>query len=134
MRREFDYIVIGCGGIGSGATYWLSRLSGADVLGIEQFALGHDSGGSQDHSRIIRLMYHDAKYTALSPHTYSAWAEVEAESGVQLVLRTGGVEIASGDYRSDIDRYATALDAANIHYERFGGDELRRRFPSVCGG
>ena len=28
-----------------------------DVLGIEQFHLGHDRGGSQDHSRIM--------YTAL---------------------------------------------------------------------
>lgn len=24
-----------------------------DVLGLEQFKLGHDSGGSQDHSRIM---------------------------------------------------------------------------------
>lgn len=129
MRREFDYIVIGCGGIGSGAAYWLSREAGADVLGIEQFAFGHDSGGSQDHSRIIRLMYHEARYTALTPHTYTAWETIEAESGVQVVLRTGGVEIASGDYRQDIDRYATALDAADIPYERFDTDELRRRYP-----
>ncbi len=132
MRREFDYIVIGCGGIGSGAAYWLARRAGADVLGIEQFALGHDSGGSQDHSRIIRLMYHDAKYTALSPLTYTAWEEVEAESGVPLIVRTGGVEIANGEYRQDIDRYAAALDAATIPYERFGGAELRRRFPQFA--
>lgn len=24
-----------------------------DVLGLEQFKLGHDNGGSQDHSRIM---------------------------------------------------------------------------------
>jgi glycine/D-amino acid oxidase-like deaminating enzyme len=43
-RREFAYIVIGLGGLGSGAAYWLSRRTGSDVLGIEQFDLGHDSG------------------------------------------------------------------------------------------
>ena len=29
-RREFDYVVVGCGGIGSGALYWLSRLFGGE--------------------------------------------------------------------------------------------------------
>jgi sarcosine oxidase len=131
MQSDFEYIVLGCGGIGSGAAYWLARRAGKDVLCLEQFKLGHDNGGSQDHSRIIRLMYHDAKYTALTPHTYQAWATVEEESGVELVVKCGGVEIAeaSGRFRSDIDRYAAAMDAANIAYERLDHDELRRRFP-----
>ncbi|MGQ0669987.1 MAG: FAD-dependent oxidoreductase, partial [Actinomycetota bacterium] len=57
-RREFDYVVVGLGGLGSGAAYWLSRRAGAGVLGLEQFELGHERGASQDHSRIIRLSYH----------------------------------------------------------------------------
>lgn len=28
-------------------------FSVVDVLGLEQFKLGHDNGGSQDHSRIM---------------------------------------------------------------------------------
>lgn len=28
----------------------------ADVLGIEQFRIGHDNGGSQDHSRIMLVL------------------------------------------------------------------------------
>ena len=27
-----------------------------DVLGLEQFKLGHDNGGSQDHSRIMYVV------------------------------------------------------------------------------
>lgn len=73
MKTAFEFIVIGCGGIGSAAAYWLARSAGREVLAIEQFALGHDRGESQDHSRIIRLSYHDAAYTALTPHTYTAW-------------------------------------------------------------
>jgi sarcosine oxidase len=127
-----DTVVIGLGGIGSATLYRLARRLGSQVLGIEQFDLGHPYGGSQDHSRIIRLMYHDARYTALTPSTYTAWAEVEEESGLQLVVKTGGVEIAAPDYAHDIDRYAAAMDAASIPYERFGADELRRRYPQFA--
>ena len=54
MQTHFEYIVLGCGGIGSAALYWLSRRAGADVLGIEQFQLFHHNGGTQNRSRIIR--------------------------------------------------------------------------------
>ena len=53
MRSDYEYIVLGCGGIGSATSYWLARRKGVEVLGIEQFELGHHHGGSQDHSRII---------------------------------------------------------------------------------
>jgi len=43
-KRSFDTIVLGCGGIGAGALYWLSRRLGNDVLGIEQFPLFHHRG------------------------------------------------------------------------------------------
>jgi len=72
-KREFEYIVIGLGGLGSGATYWLARRADAEVLGLEQFALGHDNGASEDHSRIIRLSYHTPAYVELARHAYAAW-------------------------------------------------------------
>jgi len=65
-----EVIVVGCGGLGSAALYWLSRELGDSVLGIEQFGLGHDRGASQDHSRIIRLAQHQSQYAALAPHAY----------------------------------------------------------------
>ncbi|MCB0035040.1 MAG: FAD-dependent oxidoreductase [Anaerolineales bacterium] len=131
MRTNFDYIVLGCGGIGSGAAYWLAKHAGADVLGLEQFNLGHHNGGSQDYSRIIRLTYHDAKYTALTPHTYSAWETLERESAVRVVTNTGSVEMAlkGGAHQQDIDQYAAAMDAADIPYERINGEELMSRYP-----
>jgi sarcosine oxidase len=128
----FDTIVVGCGGIGSAALYRLARRLGGQVLGIEQFDLGHPYGGSQDHSRIIRLMYHDARYTALTPYAYTAWAEIEEESYVRLVVQTGGVEIAAPSHHCDLDRYGRAMDAAGIPYERYGPDELRRRYPQFA--
>jgi sarcosine oxidase len=130
-KREFEYIVLGCGGIGSGAAYWLARRQGSKVLGLEQFELGHHHGGSQDHSRIIRLTYHDAAYTRLTPHTYKAWAVLEEESAVTVVTKTGSVELALQDspYQADIEIYAGAMDEAEIPYERLDGVEVMRRYP-----
>lgn len=131
MRTNYDYIILGCGGIGSGTAYWLSRRAGADVLGLEQFELGHVHGGSQDHSRIIRLTYHHENYTRLTPHTYTAWATVEAESAVNIITQTGSIEMTlkDGPHQKDIDLYAAAMDAADIPYERIDGDEVMRRYP-----
>lgn len=131
MKTAFEFIVIGCGGIGSAAAYWLARSAGREVLAIEQFALGHDRGESQDHSRIIRLSYHDAAYTALTPHTYTAWRAAEDESGVQLVLKTGGVdlELVTGDQPQYVQHYANSMRAADIPFESLSAAELMARWP-----
>jgi sarcosine oxidase len=97
MRTDFEYIVVGLGGIGSAAAYWLSRRFGASVLGLEQFELGHVRGESQDHSRIIRLSYHRPDYVELAKLAYQAWAQVEADAGEQLILRTGGLDFGVDD-------------------------------------
>ena len=85
MKQSYEVIVIGCGGIGSAAAYWLALRAGNNVLAIEQFRLGHDHGSSQDHSRIIRRSYHNPDYIALTEAAYETWHHVEAESGVQIV-------------------------------------------------
>ena len=45
------------------------QAAGADVLCLEQWALGHDRGASEDHSRIIRLGYHAARLHSAHPRT-----------------------------------------------------------------
>ncbi|KAK7104534.1 monomeric sarcosine oxidase-like [Littorina saxatilis] len=129
-RRHFQYIVVGCGGIGSGAVYWLSKRAPGEVLGLEQFELGHERGGSQDVSRIIRLTYHDDRYTKLTPATFEAWAEVERESGQQLVFKCGGLQLAErGSTDHIMEKYAVALDRNNIPYERLSSAQLKARYP-----
>jgi sarcosine oxidase len=131
MKTAYEFIVVGCGGIGSAATYWLARAAGAEVLGLEQFGLGHDRGESQDHSRIIRLSYHAPAYTALTPHTYAAWHEVEEESGVQLVHKTGGLdlELVNGDAPQFVNHYAESMRAAGIAHEQLTAREVMARWP-----
>ncbi len=129
--RTYRYAVIGGGGIGSAAAYWLSRRAGDDVICLEQWALGHPWGASEDHSRIIRLGYHSTAYTALTRDAYAAWREVEAEAGVALVHTTGMVNLARpGTEGAEIlDAYVAAMDAHGIGHERLDADEVMHRWP-----
>jgi sarcosine oxidase len=130
LKTAYEYVVIGCGGIGSAAAYWLSREASEEVLVLEQFHLGHERGGSEDHSRIIRLSYHAPEYTALTPHTYEAWSEVEEESGVRLVIKSGGLDLEPVDDEPKyINQYAGAMRAADIPHEELSAREVMERFP-----
>ena len=129
MKREYEYIVLGLGGLGSGAAYWLSRKAGAEVLGLEQFELGHVRGESQDHSRIIRLSYHTPEYVELAKLAYDAWNTLERESGDRVVLKTGGLDFAPHDSRIPLDTYRSAMSACNVAYEDLDADEIMKRWP-----
>jgi sarcosine oxidase len=128
-RRDWDAIVVGLGGIGSGAAYWLSRRLGAGVLGLEQFELGHHNGASQDHSRIIRLSYHRREYVRLARRAYATWAELEAEAGVKVVTRTGGLDIAPRDASIPLSDYTESMTAEGVPFEHLDAGEIMRRWP-----
>ncbi|XP_071511159.1 monomeric sarcosine oxidase-like [Diadema antillarum] len=130
---QFDYIVVGCGGVGSSAVYWLAKRCGKRVLGLEQFNLGHDHGGSQDLSRIIRLSYNDKAYIPLARGTYEAWGEAERESGIQLVFKTGGLDICKRNTpgHAVLEKFATAMTEQNVPFERFEGESIRSKFPQM---
>lgn len=129
MRTDFEYITLGLGGLGSGACYWLSRSAGADVLGLEQFELGHVRGESQDHSRIIRLSYHTPGYVRLAKRAYQSWALVEADAKEPCILKTGGLDIAPGNTRIPLDPYMASMEAEGVEFEKLDAREIMRRWP-----
>jgi len=129
MTRDYEYIVLGLGGFGSAAAYWLARRAGAGVLGLEQFELGHIRGESQDHSRIIRLSYHTPQYVELAKQAYRAWAAVERDAGEPLVLRTGGLDLGPRQSAIPLAGYSDSMDAAGVAYERLDAGEIMRRWP-----
>ena len=128
-RRDWDAIVVGLGGIGSGAAYWLSRSLGAGVLGLERFEMDHANGASADHSRIIRLSYHRPDYVRLAKRAYETWAEVEAEAGAPVVTTTGGLDLWPADAVIPQSDYTDSLAAEDVPFELLDATEIRRRWP-----
>jgi sarcosine oxidase len=126
---DFRAIVLGLGGIGSASAYWLSRRLGEEVLGIEQFELGHGRGASEDHSRIIRLSYHTPGYVEMAKSAYEAWETLEVESGEQVVLRTGGLDLASPSSVIGLDAYRTSMVTAGVSFEELEAVEVMKRWP-----
>ena len=125
MRRGHSYIVVGAGALGSAAAYWLTRSGATDVLVLEQYGLGHGLGASEDHSRIIRHAYHSSVYTALTQAAYDTWAEIEGETGLQLVFKTGGLDLAVAGTpgEADLSIYRGSLAPFGIPSEDLGASE-----------
>ncbi len=133
VARTADAAVIGLGGLGSAAAYWLARR-GASVVGFEQFEQGHLRGASHDHSRIIRRSYHTPEYVRLAAGAYDAWRAVEAESRQRMITITGGVDLFPPGAAIDHRTYTSSLDAEGVPYEWIDGAEIRRRWPAFAGG
>src|SRR5450755_2005914 len=98
MRDDtYDVIVLGVGGMGSAATFELARR-GRRVLGLEQFALGHDQGSSHGHTRIIRKAYYEhPDYVPLVLQAYERWRELEQHCGRPLLTPCGCLSIGRPD-------------------------------------
>jgi sarcosine oxidase len=126
---DYRLAILGLGGIGSAAAYWASRRLGNEVVAIEQFELGHARGGSEDHSRIIRLSYHTPEYVDMARDAYRAWEQVEVDSGEPLVLRTGGLDLAPIGASIGLDSYRASMTATGVEFEELEADEVMRRWP-----
>ncbi|HEY5887831.1 MAG TPA: N-methyl-L-tryptophan oxidase [Acidimicrobiales bacterium] len=129
---ECDLVVVGLGALGSAAA-WAAARRGATVVGLEQFALGHERGASQDHSRIIRLSYHTPGYVAMAKQAYPAWDLLAADTGEVVVERTGGLDLFPAAAAIDIVDYTASMDKEGVPYEVLPGAEVRRRWPVWSG-
>lgn len=129
IHQPLHTIVLGLGGIGSGALYWLSRKLHGSVLGIEQFGIGHRFGSSQDHSRIIRLSYHRPEYVNYAKAAYQAWAIVENEADEQLVFKCGGLDFSGTQSALPLSDYIESLKVCNVPHEVLDGAEIMKRWP-----
>lgn len=134
MKTDYEHIVLGLGGIGAGAVYWLARRAGSQVLGLEQFELGHGRGGSQDHSRIIRLSYHTPHYVEMAKNAYETWAALEEDAGTSLIVKTGGLDFTRPGAAIPISDYTESMDATGVPYEWLDAAEIMRRWPQFRVG
>jgi sarcosine oxidase len=127
--RDWDVIVVGLGALGSAAAWALARAR-VSVLGLEQFELGHARGASHDHARIIRRSYHTPGYVRLAGLAYRAWAQLEAEAGERLLLRTGGLDLFPAGAAIRPGPYRASLEACGVPYQWLDAAEVMRRWPA----
>jgi sarcosine oxidase len=126
---KYDVIVVGLGAMGSAALAELARR-GARVLGIEQFATGHDKGSSHGGTRIIRLGYFEhPSYVPLLHRTYELWRELEARSGRKLMHITGIAEMGAPD-SGVVSGTLLASRTHKLPHEMLSAAETMARFPA----
>lgn len=129
MDRSPDAIVVGLGAHGSAAAAALARR-GLRVVGLERFGRGETFGSSGGRSRIIRVAhYEDPFYAPLARAAWDRWLELEAETGAEILTRTGG--LYAGPPSSAL--VAGAIAAARTHalgHELIDAAEIRRRWPA----
>lgn len=131
MKKSYSHIVVGAGALGAASAYRLAVAGHTDVLVVEQFELGHSRGASEDHSRIIRHAYHSPVYTALTPAAYATWAQVEEETGLRLVFKTGGLDLAVHGTPGEVELndYRSSMTSVGIPSETLSAAEIRYRWP-----
>ena len=65
----------------------------------------------------------------LAKRAYATWSEVEAESGVTIVTKTGGLDVAPRDAAIPLGDYTSAMTAEGVPFEHLDADEIMRRWP-----
>ncbi|MEM7795267.1 MAG: N-methyl-L-tryptophan oxidase [Cyanobacteria bacterium P01_C01_bin.118] len=127
MGQHFDAIVIGAGGVGSAAAYYLAK-AGQRVLLLEQFELDHRNGSSYGYSRVIRYTYDNPIYIDLMRDAYPLWFALQEEAGEQLYVKTGGLDFGFPNTPT-FQKLRTSMDKAQLDYEYLSRAEIQLRYP-----
>ena len=127
MVQHFDAIVIGAGGVGSAAAYYLSQAK-QRVLLLEQFELDHQKGSSYGVSRVIRYAYDNPIYINLMKAAYPLWFALEEAAGETLYVKTGGIDVAIANDPS-FQQVAASMEQTGIECDRLSISDARKHFP-----
>jgi sarcosine oxidase len=127
-----DVVVVGLGVLGA-AALWRLAARGVDVVGVEQFSVGHPWGSSHGSTRMFRTtcLEHPG-LVPLARLSRRLWRELEEETGQPLLDETGGLLIGP----PDCHLVAGTLEAARIHQvdvEVLDASAIVRRFPEHGG-
>jgi sarcosine oxidase len=120
--------VIGLGSIGSMALWQASRLSDS-VVGFEAQSPAHARSAVGGDTRLFRMLYRGVPgYYPILQRSRSLWAELEAESGQDILTRCGGLSIGTvnGPYIPSLLE-TTRLNGAD--HELLSREEMAERYP-----
>lgn len=120
--------VIGLGSIGSMALWQASRLTDA-VAGFEAHSPAHGRSAVGGDTRLFRMLYRgNPDYYRILERSRHLWAELEAETGQDILTRCGGLSIGTkdGPYLSALLETTRTNGAEHVILSR---EEMAERYP-----
>ncbi|WP_081965716.1 N-methyl-L-tryptophan oxidase [Paenibacillus sp. FSL H7-0357] len=126
----YDVIIVGAGSMGMSAGYHLARR-GIKTLLIDAFDPPHTEGSHHGEPRLIRHAYSgDPTYTDLALRAHVLWKEAEQQSGTELLVPSGVLNLADSAVYSFRGRLAEA-GKQKVRVEQLDAQEIRRRWPAL---
>lgn len=137
-----DVVVVGLGAVGSAVLWQLARRGGGGgggVVGIDRHHPPHAWGSSHGESRITRLAVGEGDaYAPLVARSHELWRELEALTGDELMLETGGLLLGPRDGRTRhhggedfVERTIAVARRRAIPHEVLDAAEMAARFPQL---
>ncbi|WP_309073415.1 N-methyl-L-tryptophan oxidase [Paenarthrobacter sp.] len=120
--------IIGLGSIGSMALWQASRLTDS-VVGFEAHSPAHARSAAGGDTRLFRMIYRgNPAYYPLLERSRELWAELEAETGQDILTRCGGLSIGTSDgpYLRSLLETTQVTGAAHQVLSR---EEMAARYP-----
>ena len=128
MGFDADVAVVGLGALGSHAA-WRLAGRGQQVIGFEQFCLGHDRGSSHGLTRLFRVAcLEHPNLVTMARRSRALWHELQTQSVDPILEITGGIMI--GPPKSAVVLGTlTAAQAHDLPVELLTRAQLTERFP-----
>jgi len=128
--RHYEAIVVGCGAMGSAASYNLAKR-GVKTLVLDRFGLNNTRGSSHGKSRMLRTAYfEDSRYVPLLVRGLELWRELEAACGYQILRMTGGLMIGEPGGRLISGTLASAR-RHSLPHRTLSSKETMEIFPAL---
>ncbi|MFD5337744.1 N-methyl-L-tryptophan oxidase [Streptomyces hawaiiensis] len=122
--------VIGAGGSMGSQTMWRLAARGAEVVGYDRYAPGHDRGAAGGESRIFRSgNLWDAAYLPLLRLADRMWEQLQQETGRVLRTRNGCLVMGETASPSMQVLLSSITDHGLKDNELLDRAELARRYP-----
>lgn len=123
--------VIGLGAMGSMALWQLARR-GIEVVGFEQFRLGHANGGYSGETRMFRTAYSNGiHWVPALVAARALWRSLEEECGLKLLDLNGFASIGRPG-TPNLDRLIANAKSAGLAIEVLNAADARARFPALA--
>ncbi|GAA0501080.1 N-methyl-L-tryptophan oxidase [Salinibacillus aidingensis] len=127
---HFHTIIVGAGSMGMAAGYYLAR-QGKKVLLIDSHNPPHQDGSHHGETRLIRHAYGEGEhYVPLALRAQELWYELEKESGEDLFLQTGVLNIGEKD-SSFIREVQSSSETYHLPLQTLSAKEISQKWEGL---